>query len=122
MESSKAVIAQEQIIRKIADNGACVIVGWAADYVLRDYENVIRVYLHAPKKYRIAMVMEMYGDSAEEAVLNVKHSDEARSAYYRNISGQNWGDPHNYDLCIDASIGREKCAETIYSYYQSNKK
>lgn len=43
----------------------------------------------------------------------VKQADEARGAYYRNISGQNWGDPHNYDLCIDASMGREKCVKLI---------
>lgn len=113
----QAVIAQEQIIRKIADNGACVIVGRAADYVLRDYENVIRIFIYAPKEYRVHNIMEMYKDTEEAAVLNVKHSDEARAAYYRNISGENWGDPHNYDLCIDASIGREECAEMICSYY-----
>ncbi|MBQ8278885.1 MAG: MATE family efflux transporter [Roseburia sp.] len=112
----QAVIAQEQIIRKIADNGACVIVGRAADYVLRDYENVVRVFIHAPKEYRARNIMEMYGDTTESAMLNAKHSDEARAAYYRNISGQNWGDPHNYDICIDASVGREKCAELICNY------
>ncbi|MBQ8233014.1 MAG: MATE family efflux transporter [Lachnospiraceae bacterium] len=111
----QAVIAQEQIISKIADSGACVIVGRAADYVLRDYENVIRVFLYAPKEYRIRNIMEMYNDTEEEAALSAKHSDEARAAYYRNISGQSWGDPHNYDLCIDASAGRERCAEIICS-------
>ncbi|MBQ8598017.1 MAG: MATE family efflux transporter [Lachnospiraceae bacterium] len=109
----RAVIAQEQIIRKIADNGACVIVGRAADYVLRDYENVVRVFLYAPKEYRIHNVMEMYNDTEDTAAVNIRHSDDARAAYYRNISGQNWGDPHNYDLCIDASVGREKCVEMI---------
>lgn len=112
----QAVIAQEQIIRKIADNGTCVIVGRAADYVLRDYENVVRVFIHAPKEYRVRNIMEMYSDTEESAMQNAKHSDEARAAYYRNISGQNWGDPHNYDICIDASVGREKCAELICNY------
>ncbi len=112
----QAVIAQEKIIRKIADNGACVIVGRAADYVLRDYDNVINVFLYAPKEYCVQNIVEMYGDTEEQAALHAKHSNEARSAYYRNISGQNWGDPHNYDLCIDASIGREKCAELISDF------
>lgn len=112
----QAVIAQEQIVRKIADNGACVIVGRAADYVLRDYNNVIRVFLYAPKNYRINKIMDMYGDTKEEAALNAKHSDEARAAYYRNISGRNWGDPHNYDICLDASIGYDKCVEMICEY------
>ena len=112
----QAVIAQEKIIRKIADNGACVIVGRAADYVLRDYENVVRVFIHAPKELCIQNIVEMYGDTREQAALNAKHSNEARAAYYRSISGKSWGDPHNYDLCIDASIGREKCAEIICDF------
>lgn len=117
----QAVIAQEKIIQKIADNGACVIVGRAADYVLRDYENVVRVFLHAPKEFCVQNIIEMYGDTEEQAVLHAKHSNEARAAYYRNISGQNWGDPHNYDLCIDASIGREECAEIICDFCNKKK-
>lgn len=112
----QAVMAQEKIIREIADNGSCVIVGRAADYVLRDYEDVVRIFLYAPKDYRIKNIMEMYGDTKEEAISNIRHSDEARAAYYRNISGQIWGSAHNYDFCLDTSMGREKCADLICSY------
>ncbi len=113
----QAVVAQEKIIQKIADNGSCVIVGRAADYVLRDYENVVRIFIHAPRDYRIENIMEMYGDTREEAITYIRRSDEARAAYYRNISGRNWGEVHNYDLCIDASYGREKCVEVICKLY-----
>lgn len=109
----RAVIAQEEVIRAIADNGSCVIVGRAADYVLRDYDNVVRVFIHAPKEYRVCKVMEMYGDDRETALRNIRHSDNARSGYYRNISGQNWGDPHNYHLCLDASMGADVCVDMI---------
>ena len=109
----RAVIAQEEVIRAIADNGSCVIVGRAADYVLRDYDNVIRVFIHAPKEYRVAKIMEMYGDNHEDAWRNIRHSDVARAGYYRNISGQNWGDPHNYHICLDASMGAEACVDYI---------
>ena len=111
----QAVIAQEQVIHKIADNGACVIVGRAADYVLRNYDNVIRIFIHAPKEYRVNKIMEMYGDTREEAYRYLKRSDDARAAYYRNISGQNWGEPRNYTLCLDASMGIDTCAELICS-------
>ena len=107
----QAVIAQEKIIRKIADNGTCVIVGRAADYVLRDYPNVIRA----------KQIMEMHGDTIEDAYENIKRSDYARSSYYRSISGNKWGDPHNYNLCIDAEIGRELCASQIIEIYKSKK-
>ena len=63
----QAVIAQEQMIRKIADNGACVIVGRAADYILRDYDKVINVFVYASKDYRIKNIMKMYNDDLETA-------------------------------------------------------
>ena len=112
----RAVVAQEQIIRKIADNGSCVIVGRAADYVLRDYDNVVRVFIRAPRNYRIKRIMEMYGDTYEQAAVYIRRSDDARSAYYRSISGREWGNPKFYDLCINASVGKEHCAEVICKY------
>ena len=104
------------IIRKIADNGSCVIVGRAADYVLRDYKNVVRVFIHAPEEYRIGRVMEVYGDTLEEARRNIRRSDKARASYYRHISGKRWGDAGNYELVVDSSIGVEKSAEMILDY------
>ena len=62
----QAVIAQDKAINMIADMGACVIVGRAADYVLRNRENVVRIFIHAPKPYRVKKVMEMYGDTEQE--------------------------------------------------------
>lgn len=112
----QAVAAQDRIIKKIADNGTCVIIGRAADYVLRDYAQVIRVFIHAPKDYRIKKVMEMYGDTAMEAENNIAHSDAARSAYYKSITGAHWGHSDNYELCIDSSIGEQACAEVIRQY------
>lgn len=61
---TQVIVAQEQIIQKIAESGSCVIVGRAADYVLSDYPDVVRIFIYAPKDYRIKKVMEMYGDTA----------------------------------------------------------
>lgn len=112
----QAIIAQDKAIKMIADSGSCVLVGRAADYVLREYDNVIKIYIHAPKDYRIKKIMEMYGDSKQEAENSIQRSDGARASYYKNISGLNWGNPHNYNLCIESSIGSEQCADIIYSY------
>lgn len=117
----QAIVAQDKIIRKIADNGSCVIVGRAADFVLCDYENVVRIFISAPEEYRIKRIMEVYGDSEEKAKRNMRRSDNARSAYYENISGQKWGDSKNYNLCIDSSIGVEKCAEIISAYIKARR-
>lgn len=117
----QAIIAQDKVIRKIADEGSCVIVGRAADYVLRNYEDVVNIFVYAPTEYRVQRVMQVYGDSLEEARKNIRRSDEARAAYYKNISGQYWGDRHNYDLLIDSSVGIEDCASAICQYVMNTK-
>ncbi len=111
-----AIAAQDKIIRKIANNGSCVIVGRSADYVLKDYENVFRIFIGAPKVYRIHRVMEVYGDTLQEAKRNVRRSDKARASYYRHISGKQWGDENNYDLVVDSSSGVEGTVLTILKY------
>lgn len=118
----QAIIAQEKVIRKIADNGSCVIVGRAADYVLRNYKDVVNIFIYAPETCRVQRVMKVYGDSMEEARKNIRHSDEARAAYYRNVSGKTWGDRQNYSFLIDSSMGIECCAKAIYEYILSIKK
>ncbi len=114
-----AILAQEKIIKYIADRGSCVIVGRAADYVLRDYENVFRIFLHAPESYRIQKVMEMYGDTEKEAEKNIHKSDSARAAYYENISDQKWDHANNYNLALNTSGGIEETAERICQIVRS---
>ncbi len=111
-----AIVAQHKIIEKIADNGSCVIVGRAADYILKDYDNVVRIFIYAPLEYRIGRVMEVYGDTREAAKANIRRSDSARAAYYKNISGLTWGDKNRYDLTIDSSVGLEASADIIIEY------
>ncbi len=118
----RAVAAQEKAIRHIADAGTCVIIGRSADYVLRNYPNVVRIFIYAPKGYREKKIMEMYGDSPDAAKKSIARSDAARSAYYKSISGQEWGNPHGYELCIDASVGEEAAADLICSYIRQMSK
>lgn len=112
----RAVAAQEKAIRRIAEAGACVIIGRSADYVLRNHAGVVRVFIYAPKEFREKKIMEMYGDSREAARKSMVRSDAARAAYYKSVSGQEWGDPHGYELCIDASVGEDAAADLICDY------
>lgn len=112
----QAIIAQDKVIRKIADSGSCVIVGRAADYVLRERSDVVRVFIYADEEYKIGRVMEVYGDDPKQAKENIRRSDEARASYYKNISAQNWGDRHNYELMLNSSIGPEESAGVICDY------
>ena len=115
----QAVVAQDKIIRKIADSGSCVIVGRAADYVLRDHENVVRIFLYAPEEYKVRRIMELYGDNEAEAVKHVRSADAKRASYYHSVSERVWGDRGNYDLMLDTSIGIEGSVESIYTFLQS---
>lgn len=112
----RAVVAQDKVIKKIAEEGSCVIVGRAADYVLKDNEDLYRVFIYAPTEFRINRIMEVYGDNYETARKHVRRSDEARASYYKKISGLEWGDRHNYDLVINSSIGLEESAELICAH------
>ncbi len=120
--ASYAIKAQSDIIKKIASSGSCVIVGRSADYVLRDYDNVIRIFIYANSDYKIEMLHKMYGDDKKKAKRYMEKADKARRIYYNNISGNNWGDKSNYDLCIDSSIGPEKTAKVILEYIKGKRK
>lgn len=114
----EAIKAQDIVLKKIANQGACVIVGRAADYVLKDFE-VVKIFIYANKDYRINKVMEMYGDTKQNAIKSINKSDKARANYYQTISGNTWGKPENYDLCIDSSIGPNKTVQVIIDYVKN---
>ena len=103
----------------MAKHGSCVIVGRAADYVLRKRKDVLRVFISAPDEYRIKKIKEMYGDKPAEAKKSIKKSDVNRSSYYNTVSGLEWGKRENYVLCVDSSIGNEATADIIVKYAKS---
>ena len=97
-----------------------MIVGRAADHVLKDAPNVVRIFIHAPLEYRIGRVMEVYGDTREQAERNIARSDKARAMYYKNISGLEWGDESNYELVLDSSVGVAESADRICGYLSAH--
>ena len=117
LEAKKdSVIAQSEIITALSEKESFVIVGRAADYVLRNRENVIKIFLYAPMDYKVKNVMQIYGDSAPEARKRILSSDKARANYYELVSNQKWGDKGNYNLCLDCSVGNDEIVDTICDY------
>lgn len=116
----KSLIAQEKVLRQIADQGSCVIVGRAADYILRDYPDLVRIFIYGPTAERIKNIQEMYGDNAENAQIHMHQSDKRRASYYRAVTGEDWNNPENYDLCISCDIGKKDTAEIITAYIQKH--
>lgn len=113
----QAILAQAQTIRHIAKQGPCVIVGRAADYILRDLPNVVNVFIYADPEDKIQYAMDKFEDSREQAVRRVRHSDAARESYYHYLTKGKWGNLNNYDLTLNSSpIGKAACADIIMQY------
>lgn len=104
------------VILQLADQGPCVIVGRNADYILKDRENVLHIYIHADMDYRADRIVRLYGESEKSPEARLKEKDKRRSVNYQHYTGRTWGNAENYDLCINtAVIGVENAAELILS-------
>ena len=94
-----------EVIRKLAEEQSCVIVGRCADYVLEDADDIelVRVFIYADMDARIRRVREKELYTPEDVRKNVKRIDKERRNYYRYYTGRGWADPENYDLLINTS-------------------
>ena len=111
---------QAKIIRQLAAQENCVIIGRCANYILRDLPNVVKVYVHAPEKIRIRTVMSTFGLTNEEAAKRIREVDKRRGAYYRYFTGHDWQYADDYDLCIDSSrMSWERCIQIIRAYLEN---
>jgi len=95
---------QSDAIRKAASEGSCVFLGRCADYVLRDFSNVVNVFVTASIDFRIRQVMDKQNVSKEEAQRIIEEGENERAAYYDYYTGKKWGHATSYDLCVDSSI------------------
>lgn len=106
---------QSKIIRQLADTESCVIIGKCADYVLKDYKNVVSVYIEAPREYTRAHIMERMNVYSDEADRLITETDKYRADYYKFYTGGNyWTNPVNYDITLNSmKLGEENCVEII---------
>lgn len=108
---------QAKIIRQLADEESCVIMGRCADYVLKEYSNVLSVFVHAPMDFCIKKAGEKYSMSSKELEKLILKTDKHRAEYYRYHTGREWTDARNYDLCLDSSkLGFDRCVDEIIAY------
>lgn len=109
---------QRQIIENLADTGSCVIVGKCADYILRGRENVISVYVEAPRDFCLKRTMEHMHVSKEVAEATIKQTDQYRADYYKYYThGNYWTNPINYDITLNSEkIGIENCVKLLKEY------
>ena len=108
---------QSDAIRKAAAEDSCVFVGHCADYILRDFENVVNIFITASMDFRVDVVSKVKQLDAEHARKLIEHVESRRAQYYNYYTGKRWGAAESYDLCIDASIlGLEETEKLIADY------
>lgn len=107
---------QAQVIKELAEQGreSCIIIGKAANYVLRDYDNAVRINIQAPMELCLSNIMERLQKSRSEAEDVIMKTNKYRSNYYKYFTGHNWLDPAQYDLSINTkALGEDYTAGLI---------
>ncbi len=121
--SQKVFLAQFDAIKKIAEEGPCVIVGRCADYVLEEFDNVVDIFIHADFEHRCRTVMARDGLSEKKALDAVIKNDKERMSYYNYYTNNKWGDCNNYNLTIDSGmLGLDGSVEIIKAFIDNAEK
>lgn len=116
-ETDELFKRQSALIRSAAERGDCVIVGRCADYVLRDRDDVLKIYLYAPPRECMRRVIRLYELNPEDAKELIRSMNKTRGDYYLYNTGLEWSDSMHYDFCLNtAGLGTDRCVEIIRSY------
>lgn len=111
--SDKVFAAQSEIIKDVADKGPCVIIGRCANSTLKDKQDVLSVFIHAPTDFKLERLTRIKGLDRDTAMGELRKTDKKRATYNNYYSDIKWGDVKSYDLCLNSSIGFDKCADII---------
>ena len=110
----KVFLAQFDAIKKIADEGPCILVRRCADYVLEEYDNVLSLFIHAKMDARIRRIARIYDLTDAKARDIIVKTDKKRASYYNYYSNKKWGAAESYHMCLDSSVlGINGTAEAI---------
>ncbi len=112
--NDRVFLIQSEIIRKMASEGPCVIVGRCADYVLKEHPRCLNFYIYADLQSRVDRATTVYGMEKEKAAENIQKLDKKRASYYNFYSNLRWGLAENYDLCVNSSsVGIDGTVEML---------
>ena len=110
-------LAQSDVIRKVAAEGPCIIVGRCADYALSDFPRTINTFIHADIEFRIKNTMDEFQVNESKAKDMINKKDKQRSSYYNYYSNKKWGSSKSYDLTLNsAKLGVDGCVDMILHY------
>ncbi len=121
--SHKVFLAQFDTIKKIADEGPCVIVGRCADYALAERENVLDLFIYADENAKVKRIIDKYQVSEDKAKDLMNKKDKQRQSYYNYYTSKKWGKAISYDLCINSTIlGIDGTVNLIAQYVEDFEK
>lgn len=120
MSADEIYTAQSHVIRQLAEEGPCVIVGRTADYILRDFPCLISVFVHADIKTRAYRIFDRGEAPSQEAAEEIaEKQDKLRRNYYNYFTGNKWGDAATYNICIDSTrLSVDNMAELVIAFAQ----
>ena len=106
--------AQRKVILELVEKEPCVIIGRNADYILKDRDDVLNVFIHGNMPEKIQRICRLYKTEKQEAVKMMADIDKRRMANYNFYTNQSWGKASNYTLCLNSSqIGYDRCEKII---------
>ena len=115
--NERLFLAQFDTIRKIAEEGSCVIVGRCADYILRGLPYATNIFIYAEEADKIKRAVEEYGDPPDQVRKIMKSADKARANYYAYHTGRKWGDHVNFNLSLDSGyLELDDAVDLIIAY------
>jgi len=108
---------QAKVLKELAEKESYVVIGRCADFILKEFDNVIRLFVHAPMDNCIDTIAAMSDMSRKEAEQLINKTDKHRAAYYRHYTGHAWNNATNYDLCLNTKeLSFDKCVEIVKEY------
>lgn len=114
--NDRLFMVQSDIIKQVAEQGSCVIVGRCADYVLRDHKDVLNVFIHARMEDRKKRAVNSYEVDERDIEGSIRKIDKKRANYYEYYTDRKWGRAENYDISINSSsFGIDGTVEIIKS-------
>lgn len=121
--SDELFLIETKIIKKLAKEESCVIVGRCADYILKNEKNVYKIFIYNSLENKIKRATKYYGLKKNNAQKEINKINKLRSNHYKHYTGKKWDDPENYDLCINSdALGVERVAKLICDIIKENTK
>ena len=112
--ANQVQVAQAKVIKSLAEKGSCVIVGRGSDYILRERDDCLHVFIHADMDFRAKRIVEQYGETDKKPEERLRDKDERRKLYYKSFTLRQWGMCQNYHLSLNSGVlGINYCADLI---------